>query len=189
MPFGIAGAASAGPRISHHVEEAIAKSSLPEIPVFAKAARESHFSITSELTAWDIDHDPAHLLSVIAMLQYKMHSQMTIITSLATEAGAAHGAMREIADELDRGGSGAGAVASMPGRTALASLSRRMPALAAKCDLIPSGAAAQAHPVAAALDTHSLLMQQELIFEQLQHLEGAVHDLSMGVGGSVRRNY
>lgn len=179
MPYGVA-AAPAGPRISLHIEQALAKSALPEIPHLTKAARESHFSIVTELTEWAHDHDPIHLLRIIAMQQYMLHADRNAIASLATEARVAHGVLREMAGHLDHGGG----VGSQP--LYLADLSRRMPAMPSPhSDTIPVVPVAQAHPQPATLDTQSLLAQQEFLFQQLQHLETSMQNVAVQQPRSV----
>jgi hypothetical protein len=164
-----------GPKISHLVDEALAQSSLPRIPVLAQAAKESHFSITTEMMSWEHNQDSMHLLRVIAILQYMLHAQTTALTVLAAEAYAAHGAIRDLAGEIDGGDAGRAF-------TAVADLSRRMPTPPPDSPFFPAAATAQAHPIPAMLDGQSLLMHQQLILEEVQNLETSTLDASLSAG-------
>jgi hypothetical protein len=194
MPV-IGAAAAAGPRVSSHVDQALAQSSLPHIPALAQAAKESHYSIQDEMTAWETDQDPTHLLRVISMLQSMLYSHTNVLQALASEAHAAHSTIREIAGDLDRGGGPAtgspvnfagGSVTAGGGAhralSAVADLARRMP----ESHIQPALKAGLARPVPAMLNPQSLLLQQHQLLEQAQQLERVFHEAAFGIASQYR---
>lgn len=181
--------AGGGFLVADKVEAAMAKSAVHKLPEVAHAAREAHFTIVGEMTAWEKDSNPEHLLRVIALQQELLQSHTESLLATAAEAKAAHGAMEVMAAELDRGQGGTGEPVESS-RRMVAGSSAAVDHMAERI----AQAAEQSHKRGAAnirvnanvLDIQHSLQQYHQLLEEIQKIEALRNGMAAHLIANLR---
>ncbi|MBI4908902.1 MAG: hypothetical protein HY820_35105 [Acidobacteria bacterium] len=179
-------AAAAGPRIAPKVELALEHSAIAQVPAVAQAAKETHYTIASEMQAWEKDHDPTHLLRVISMQQHIINSHAHALLAVADEGRAAHNTMRALAAELDSGGGGAAAAgASHPQRRSAEAAVDYMAGRAVH-PRPHRHTAAVAPTVVNMMEIQEAMEDHQKLLEQMHKITQHQHDMMQQVIGNLR---